>query len=285
MPAPAWPPPFSPTCTSFARKGGAREHIVSGPSPSPLAKPPCTRGKGDATPGPPLPIRAEGVPEGTPLCVAPTPSPFPLCATPFTRGAHEVRAHATPLPVATGPSPSPLTALPCTRTHRSQRLPSPLAAPPPFPLPPSAAPPRTHGKGHEGHPATTVPSPSPFDRAALYARDRGARGQATSGPTLPIRVEEARMRDMSPRAPLFDRAALYVWERGTQGQATPGPTLPIRAEGAHMRGMPPRAPLFDHAALYAWERGAQGQATPDPTRPFPFARKGHAQGARCPPSP
>ncbi|KAH9005825.1 hypothetical protein EDB86DRAFT_3070867 [Lactarius hatsudake] len=62
-------------------------------------------------------------------------------------------------------------------------------------LPPWLHHPIRAGRGTRD-PTTTGPSPSPFDCAALYTRDRGARGQATSSPTLPIRVEEARTRDM-----------------------------------------------------------------------------------------
>ncbi|KAH8978105.1 hypothetical protein EDB86DRAFT_3091037 [Lactarius hatsudake] len=156
-----------------------------------------------------------------------------------------------------GPRPHPLRAAPIARR---QGHPSPL--PGPFLL--------ISTKGTRMGCPKHLPFPL-FGRAAVYARDRGAQGHTTPGPTLPIAWK-------GRAAPAPYCATLYARERGSQGHATPDATLPIRAEGAHTRGTsPPAPPLRPRGPVQ--ERGSEGHATPVPTLPFPFARKGRARGA------
>ncbi|KAH9007871.1 hypothetical protein EDB85DRAFT_2165147 [Lactarius pseudohatsudake] len=266
MPAAAQPPPpFSPLCTPFARKGGARGHVAPGPSLGRTALYRATR-----PPTPPFPICA-GAHKGTPLRIAPAPSrslfapphsrekgardpPTPPFSIARRRGAHEGTPPPAPLARKGG----------CTTARRPRHLPSPLAAPP-----------RMRGKGHEGHPVATGPSPSPFDRAALYARERGTRGYATPGPTLPIRTEGARTRGTSPPAPPFVRAALYTQERGAQGHAPRDPTLLIHAEGARTRDSP-----FPLAAPLR----TRGQGAREAKPPHPVAPHSRGKGRTRPPA-
>ncbi|KAH9021533.1 hypothetical protein EDB84DRAFT_1565248 [Lactarius hengduanensis] len=261
MPAAAQPPPpFSPLCTPFTQKGGTRGHVAPGPSLGRTALYRVTR-----PPTPPFPIQRGGA-RGHSLSASPLPLPVPSSRQPVRvkrghsdpptppfsiacrRGAHEGTPPPAPLARKGG----------CTTARRPRHLPSPLAAPP-----------RTRGKGHEGHPIATGPSPSPFDRAALYARERGTRGYATPGPTLPIRAEGARMRGTSPPAPPFVRAALYAQERGAQGHAPRDPTLPIHAEGARTRAVPLRT---------------RGQGAREAKPPHPVAPHSRGKGRTRPPA-
>ncbi|KAH9021532.1 hypothetical protein EDB84DRAFT_1565247 [Lactarius hengduanensis] len=203
---------------------------------------------------------------GRPTSLHHVPPPFArrrAPSFPFAQGgarvgdAHEGTCHRL-LPLSLAP-PFPFARKGgCTTARRPRHLPSPLAAPP-----------RTRGKGHEGHPVATGPSPSPFDRAALYARERGTRGYATPGPTLPIRAEGARMRGTSPPAPPFVRAALYAQERGAQGHAPRDPTLPIHAEGARTRAVPLRT---------------RGQGAREAKPPHPVAPHSRGKGRTRPPA-
>ncbi|KAH9037975.1 hypothetical protein EDB83DRAFT_2318506 [Lactarius deliciosus] len=175
-----------------------------------------------------------------------------------------------PSPALTTAAPSPLAEPTCTRAN-GDATPSPSfsiraevgctrarlsASPLPLPIPSSRHHSREKG-AHDPptpicagrvtrHPVTTGPSPSPFDRAAVYVRERGMRRGVHEGTPPP-----------APPLPL-GRAAPYAREgaRGTPHHHWPLP-FPLRRE-----------------------RGAQGLATPGPT--FPFARKGRARGTHHP---
>ncbi|KAH9041699.1 hypothetical protein EDB85DRAFT_1886373 [Lactarius pseudohatsudake] len=96
-------------------------------------------------------------------------------------------------------------------------------------------------EGTEGHPVATGPSPSPFNRAALYVRERGAQGHATPGPTRPVRVERARR------------------------------PLPLGVPAPYVRRGSMRGHAIPDATPFAGKGGAQGhQGTPRHHRPLPF---------------
>ncbi|KAH9035080.1 hypothetical protein EDB84DRAFT_1561274 [Lactarius hengduanensis] len=228
------------------------------------------------SPSPPAPLvppvrrrllRTEGVRTRAPPPSLSPPGPFLPIRTKGrpTRVGMRTRAPATAFSL---PAPTlPIRAEGgCTRARHPRHLPSPLAAPP-----------RTRGKGHEGHPVATGPSPSPFDRAALYARERGTRGYATPGPTLPIRVEGGH-RGTPPSAPPFDHATpvragkgharardtrpypSHSCGRGAhEGHDTPFPlAAPLRTRGQGAREGKPPHPV----ALHSRGRGARGHPPP-----------------------
>ncbi|KAH9066120.1 hypothetical protein EDB83DRAFT_2315114 [Lactarius deliciosus] len=197
------------------------------PSPTPRAAPFVRRQERGA--------QGRGAHEGTRLLLLPlSPAPFlPI----RTKGAPE----APPFPFARKECAG----------HAAAASPQSLA----FPL--------GRGKGHKG---CHRPLPSPFDRAAFYAPERGTRGHATPEPTLPIRAEGARTRGTPPQhlptAPPrtrgrrarkgtrslvphsrergayegphpLDRTAPYARTGGTRGQAAPSCGAPFAWEGAH----------------------------------------------------
>ncbi|KAH9083597.1 hypothetical protein EDB83DRAFT_2309550 [Lactarius deliciosus] len=199
------------------------------------------------------------------------PRPHPLHHVPRGWDAHEGTRHRL-LPLSPVPPPWP--------RHHARKGRQGHAAPP---LPPSTAPLCTRGKGaREGapppphpchsrgrgcmrarrpvragrgtrHPVTTGPFPSPFDCAAVYARERGAQGLATPGPTFPIRAEGARTRGTPPR---------YL------------PTVPpcTRRKGARMGKRPPAHPSHSRGRgaheghEYAWTAACEGKL-PHPVPP------------------
>ncbi|KAH9009464.1 hypothetical protein EDB84DRAFT_1571202 [Lactarius hengduanensis] len=191
-------------------------------------------------------------------CVGPCPLPVPSSR----HTVHVKRGHATPRPL---PSPS--------RAGRGAHEGTPPPVPP-FPLGRGVRAGRGVRDTLPPLPVATGPSPSPFDRAALYARERGTRGYATPGPTLPIHAEGGH-RGTPPSAPPFDRTALYAQERGTQGHATPrSHPSHSRGRGAHEGHVAPGT-LPSSAPPCTRREGARKDmrhATP----PFPFA----AEGAR-----
>ncbi|KAH9030203.1 hypothetical protein EDB85DRAFT_2246783 [Lactarius pseudohatsudake] len=298
------PLPFPDRTATYAQEGGTRGRAIPGPKGGV---------RGHATP-PRLCGRANGG----------VPSPFHLAAPPVRAERGHVRGrrtrvectrarcpvHAgrgtgvTPPPVSSSLSPSPFDhAALYVRERGAQGHATPGPTRPVRaegarrPLPLGGAAPYARGvhKGTEGRPVATGPSPSPFDRAALYARERGAEGHATPGPTRLVRAEGARTRGTTPLFPL----AVPPRTRGEGARGgTPSPTPPhSRARGVHegTEGHPiatgPSPSPFDRAALYARERGAQGYATPGPlpvraegartrgTTPlFPLAAPPHTRG-------
>ncbi|KAH9054597.1 hypothetical protein EDB83DRAFT_2521482 [Lactarius deliciosus] len=122
-----------------------------GPRPHPLHHAP-----------PHLRADRKGGAQGTPL---PLPSPFLPISTKGTPEGMCTRAPATTFPLSLAP-PFPFARKECAQGHTATASPQSL----PFPW----------QKG------TRCTSPSPFGHAAVYARERGARGHATPDPTLPI---------------------------------------------------------------------------------------------------
>ncbi|KAH8981949.1 hypothetical protein EDB86DRAFT_2834650 [Lactarius hatsudake] len=196
------PPPLFPSAALI------RGRVAPGPSPSHLAAPPCTRGKGDGTqPGgtprrpPPLPsclhrpIRAEGARDaGHP----------PFLSHSRGRGAHD----GTPPRLSTSP---PAPALPSSR-HPDASLPIGRATPSARGTRVHAAPGSTRAEGvHAGTPCRTRgkgacdprPHPSPFARKGVHAgtplRSR------EQGLTRPSRVGQQDRRGL--RAPTFTMPA------------------------------------------------------------------------------
>ncbi|KAH9027981.1 hypothetical protein EDB85DRAFT_2170255 [Lactarius pseudohatsudake] len=220
---------------------------------SPSSRPVPSHSREDTSP-PPFLIRAEGV----------TSPPFPLGRGKGTQG------HAAPLPVAPGSSPSPLTAALYVRARHPQH-PCPFARKGGY----EGTPPRMRGKGaREGTPlpapspfARKSLSPSPFGRAALYARGRGTRGHATPEAT-PFAGKgvhegtEGHPVATGPSPSPFDRAALYTRERGAR--ARDPRSHPSRSRG---RGTTPPSSLGG-AAPYARRGSTRGHTIPDAT---PFA--------------
>ncbi|KAH9030060.1 hypothetical protein EDB85DRAFT_1891792 [Lactarius pseudohatsudake] len=263
-----------PSLLHRAQKGGTQgEHstplpVTTGPSPSPLTAPPCTRA---CHPWPsPLAVAPRTCVEGREGHAAPSPLGLNtsagtykylwVCITLMMQNTHEqgcrslkgALVFSPTLPVIPSLSPSlfgcaamyaqewgmrgyatPSLTLPirteggCMRACHPRHLPSPFATPP-----------RTRRKGHEGHPVATSPSPSPFDRTALYAQERGTQGYATPGPPF-----------------LFARKGVTRVHRPW-----------------HLRSTTPPCTHRKEA------RKGTRHATP----PFPFAQKGRREGAQHP---
>ncbi|KAH8988698.1 hypothetical protein EDB83DRAFT_2325627 [Lactarius deliciosus] len=210
----------------------------------------------------------------------------PIACHRFPVSSSHPRRPSLPLPICergrpTYPSPtSRAEGMGCARGHPPPPSPS---LPGPSPL---AASPRA-----ERETRARRPSPSPFDRAAVYMRERGTRGCATPAPPLPFArkgVHEGtppRTRGKGHETPRHHRPLPFPLRlrrrvRAGKGRARARDSRPhlshSRGRGAHEGHAAPVPP--DRAALYAQERGAHGQAPPGP--PFPFARKGRARGAR-----
>ncbi|KAH9058011.1 hypothetical protein EDB83DRAFT_2315972 [Lactarius deliciosus] len=205
-----------------------------------------------------LPIRTEsGVQDVPSLLPSPSPPisaalhlrkrtayvPIPyITRRPVRAQTRGTRGYATP-----GPALPIRSEGECTRARRPQHLPYPLATPP-----------RTRGRGH-GHLAATGLSPSPFDRAALYARDRGAQGQATPDPILPFTCGRgADEEHAAPGTSLRPHRPVRAG-KGRARASDPRPHPPhSRGRGVH-KGHDAPLPL-DHAAPYARTGGTRGQA-------------------------
>ncbi|KAH9044084.1 hypothetical protein EDB83DRAFT_2317939 [Lactarius deliciosus] len=209
----------------FAWKGGARGHAAPSASLLPWQRLPVRAGRGMRDTLPPLPV-------------SPSLSPPPFGRAAVYARERGMRGYATPGPALPIRSEGGY-----TRARHPRHLPCPLAALSCM-----------RGKGHEGHPVATGPSLSPFDRAALYARDSGAQGRATPGPTLPIRAEGARTRGMPPRAPLSSTAPPCTRGKGARKGSDPRPHFPFVWKG-HDAPLP-----LDRAAPYARTGGTRGQA-------------------------
>ncbi|KAH9053945.1 hypothetical protein EDB83DRAFT_2617785 [Lactarius deliciosus] len=224
------PPSLLPHLHPIRVEGGAQGHVAPSPSPSPL---PCTRRMGDAAPGPSLShSHGRGAHEGTPLR-APT-LPIPSSCHPI----RVKRGHANPRPL-----PSPL------RVEGGRTSPFPFAQK--GSRMHEGTPPRTHGKGHEGHPVATGPSLSPFDHAALYAQERGTRGGT----------------------PPPDHAALYARERDAQGQATP------RSHPFHSRGKGAHEGHVTPGILSTAPPCTRGKGARKGTQPWPNPSHSRGRGA------
>ncbi|KAH9019257.1 hypothetical protein EDB85DRAFT_2197818 [Lactarius pseudohatsudake] len=251
MPAAARPPPpFSPLCTPFARKGGARGHVAPGPSLGRTALYRATR-----PPTPPFPIRV-GAHEGTPLRIASAPSRS-LFAPPRSRekGARDPRPLPSPSRAEGGrtrarhPQPhsrgrggaqrhaAPGTSLPPWPRHpvRAGRGTRDSPSPPAPPLPPSTAPPCTRGKGAcEGTPPL---HPS-------HSRGRGAhKGLPLAAP---LRTRGQGAREAKPPHPVAPHS------RG-KGRTRPPASLRVAQQDRRRLRVPAftapaprfRAPLYD----------------------------------------
>ncbi|KAH9037715.1 hypothetical protein EDB84DRAFT_1560544 [Lactarius hengduanensis] len=261
------PPPFAPHSRGRGAHEGTPLCVAPAPSRS-LFAPPRSREKGARNPPtPPFSIaRRREAHEGTPPPVPPFPlgRGAPLSPSPFACAAVYAREWGTQGYTTPGPTLPIRAEGGCTRARYPWHLPSPLAAPP-----------RTRGKGHEGHPVATGPSPSPFDRAALYARERGTRGYATPGPTLPIRAEVGHR-----GTPLSRSTAPPCTRRKGARKDTRHATPPFPfARKGRARGARHPLPL-GRAAPYARTGGTRGQAAP--SRGAPFAREGVHEATRLP---
>ncbi|KAH9024448.1 hypothetical protein EDB83DRAFT_2320068 [Lactarius deliciosus] len=170
------------------------------------------------------------------------------------RDAHEDTRHRL-LPLSLAP-PFPFTQKVCAG-HAAAASPQSLAFPP------------GRRKGHEG---CHRPLPSPFDRATIYAPERGTRGHATPEPTLPIRAEGARTRGTPPRH-LPTAPPRTHRRRARKGTRSPVPHS--RERGAYEGPHP-----LDHAAPYARTGGTRGQAAP--SCGAPFAQEGAHEATRLP---
>ncbi|KAH9019050.1 hypothetical protein EDB84DRAFT_1442242 [Lactarius hengduanensis] len=282
MPAAARPPPpFSPLCTPFARKGGARGHVAPGPSLGRTALYRATR-----PPTPPFPIHA-GAHEGTPLRIASAPSrslfapprsrekgardpPDPSLLHRAQKGGARGEGHPAPLPVATGPSPSPLTAPPCTRARHprphsrgrggAQRHAAPGTSLPPWPRHPVRA-----GRGTRDSPLPPAP-PLPPSTAPPCTRGKGSReGTPPLAPPFPF-AQKGRARGARRRRHLPSSTPPCTRRKGARKgtrHAPRDPTLPIRTEGARTRDspFPLAAPLRTHG------QGARKAKPPHPVAP------------------
>ncbi|KAH9165279.1 hypothetical protein EDB89DRAFT_2077002 [Lactarius sanguifluus] len=252
-----------------ANWGRARaRHAERGPArtrdPRPHSSHSGGRGVHERTsrPAPPFPLaapprtRGKGAREGTP----PTAPPFPICAE-----------------WSTWDTPPPSPSLPAPRPRRHVRE----GTPPPAPL--------ARKGGARGHAA---PAP-PFDRAALYARERGTRWYATAGPTLPIRAEGVCTRARRPvhagkgRARARDRRPHPSHPRGRgahEGHDAPVPLgrpAPYSADRWHARASRPH-PVAPHsrgkgrtrppASLRVAQQGRRNLRVPAFTAPSPRFR-------------